>query len=176
MRTMPNFLASSGPVDIVASGTVIGFEKNPIEIVFDTFVAPLDLTSAKQVPPVLPGLQVPQIPPSGGRFKLIFRFVDEEVSPNQAVPPHRIQTRREEGELTLGITFFNFKDPIGTGSIKPIQFGFSRGRNLYLHYRISALAVGDKTMHFTIFQSRTQDAKERPATEPPKEPQKETNA
>jgi hypothetical protein len=166
---MPGFLASSGPVDLLASGTIIAFQDNPIEIVFETLASPLTLTSGTipepsvvfepqvvTVPNVVERKNIPE--KSGEWFKLIFRFIDEApTAPDQTLRPPRIETKREEGALVLGITLFNFASPLGSGSTKPVQFGYSRERNLYLHYRVFTLAGGDKTLQFAVFQSRDRD-------------------
>ena len=166
---MSGFQARSGPSDVVASGTITAFENNPIEILFDALALPLDMTSANQPQTPLPGIELP-IP---GRFKVIFQFVDEApaAGANQALATRMESKRKGDEELTLSITFFNFTSTLGTGSSKPIHFAFAAGRNLYLHYRVFGLAGGDKTLQFTIFQSRAADHEsgERRGAEPDKE-------
>ena len=99
-------------------------------------------------------LSFPFLSPPG--FKLIFRFVDETQQPGAPPPVSRLEAR-SVGELTLEITLFNFNSPLGTGSDKPVNFGFSAGRRLYLHYRVYSLAGGDKTLQFTIYQRKEPD-------------------
>lgn len=111
----------SGNADIIASGTVISFEGNPIEIEFGK----------------------PE-----NRLKLINIFQDEKGKDDLSVEAINID------DNTLKITFFNFKNPLGSGNTKPLPFGTYEGRQMYINYRISDLNPDkntDKTLYYTIY-------------------------
>ena len=121
---MDNIKMKSGSADILATGTVIAFSGNPIEIEFGV---------------------------GDDRLKIIFVFKDEEGKDSKDL--------RTEGksldDSTLQITFFNFSNPLGSGSSKPIDFGALNNRRLYINYRIYELREGDKTLHYTIYLGET---------------------
>jgi len=111
----------SGNADIIASGTVMSFEGNPIEIEFGE---------------------------PKNRLKLINVFQDEKGKGDLRVEAINID------DNTLKITFFNFKNPHGSGNTKPLSFGTYEGRRLYINYRIFDLNPNeniDKTLHYTIY-------------------------
>lgn len=118
---MSDFRAASGPTEVLATGTVIAFEGNPITI---------------------------QVGPVTGPLKLVFQFTDE------AGRDEPRQEGKSPDPTTLEVTLFNFKNPLGSGTIKPIPIGTLAGRQLYMHYRIYALGASDKMLHFTIFRER----------------------
>lgn len=115
---MDETVIRSGPAEVIASGSVIAFAENPIEITYG---------------------------PSGQRLKLVITFHDEEGEKEQRV----------EGGLTdpktLKLKLFNFKNPLGSGSVRPIPFGVLNGRQLYFHYRAYDLGGSDKTIQYTIY-------------------------
>jgi hypothetical protein len=154
---MPDFKASSGPCDVVASGTVIAFQGNPIEVTFDALVEPLNLTPDPPSSPQFEQRPVTFPAMRGARFKLNFQFTDEPTPGEGPVPTARIHIGGVPDQLTINFTMFNFTSPLGSGNTKPIPFGYAGDRTLYLQYRVFALRDGDKTLHFTIFQSRMVD-------------------
>ena len=143
---MSGFKASSGPVDIVASGTIIAFQGNPIEVMFEPLRAPL---SGNQ------GLQDTFPPLPQPCFKLTIRFVDEPAVAAGPQPAPRLEAKAA-GPLTLEVTLFNCTNPLGIGS-DPIVLGHADGRKLYLQWRVYTLTAADKTLYFTIYQERERD-------------------
>ena len=157
---MVAFQASSGSFDVVAYGTVIAFQGNPIEILFDALPEPLDLTPDVPTSTQREQNQRPLSFPTtrGPRFKLIFRFTDEPTLAGSPAPASRILTERVPGQLVMNITLFNFTSALGSGNTKPIGFGYAGDRTLHLQYRVFGLGGGaDKTLQFTVFQSRERD-------------------
>jgi hypothetical protein len=58
---------------------------------------------------------------------------------------------------TLSITFFNFNNPLGSGSSEPLNIGSYKNKSLYLSYRIYSLSENsDKTLHYTIYLTEEQ--------------------
>jgi len=155
---MPESLISSGPVDIVTSGTVIAFKGSAIEIAFNAFQTPLNLTPSSTPP-------LNFSPPATAGFKVIFRFVDEPNVTGTPLSP-TVEAKTVE-PLILELTLKNFTSPLGGGNIAPIRIGHAFNRNLYVSYRVYELQGGDKSLIFTIYQSRAQE----PATPPTAIPQ-----
>jgi len=119
---MPDFQARSGPASVLASGTIIAYEKNPIEI---SFGAPA--------------------------FTLIFNFIDEVPKEPSVALASRVTAKVHE-PLKVEFTFFNFVSPLGTGNGPALPFGvLPDGLLVYLNYRVYSLAGGDKTIHFTVY-------------------------
>ena len=108
----------------------------------------------------------------GARFKLNFQFTDEPTPQGGPAPASRIGVDGVPDQLSIKFTLFNFTNPLGTGNAKPIPFAFAGDRTLYLQYRVFAVSGGDKTLQFTIFQSRTVD---RPKVEASPTPEKRAN-
>ena len=157
---MPDYQAASGPVDVVASGIVTSFRGSPIEIVFSPLTAPLALASSGGELP--PDQNQPQ---KKGRLKVIFSFVDEHVSDPAQPPSPRADAALDEHEpLAVRLSLFNFNNPLGSGSERPLQFAHAYGRTLYLQYRVFQAGV-EKTLQFTIYQSQSSDQQvsDRPA-------------
>ncbi len=103
---MSGFKASSGPVDIVASGTIIAFQGNPIEVMFEPLPAPLNGELG------VPRGSLPPLPQPC--FKLTFRFVDEPAGAANPQPRSRLEAKAF-GQLTLEVTLFNCTNPLGMG-------------------------------------------------------------
>jgi hypothetical protein len=158
---MSGFKASSGPVDIVASGTIIAFQGNPIEVMFELLPAPLNgnLAFHESLPP----LPLPC-------FKLIFRFIDEPAGAANPQPRSRLEAKAF-GQLTLEVTLFNCTNPLGMGNDHPVLLGHADGRKLFLQWRVYTLTASDKTLYFTIYQERERDPEvlKRPTAESNKE-------
>lgn len=114
---MENIVIESGPVVVIASGTVITFKNNPIELTLG----------------------------GHGRFKMIMIFNDEESEEDSRVEPRVI------GPSTIEVTFFNCKDPLGSGNSKPVHLGTIGGRTIYMNYRIYSYFDSDKTVHYTFY-------------------------
>src|ERR1019366_6519791 len=84
---------TSGPNEVLASGIVISFERNPIVLEIEN-------------------------------LKFNFEFVDEEGKEEPIVKFDA------PSEYELKITFSNFKNPLGTGNIKPLAIGKIHKRQL----------------------------------------------
>lgn len=111
----------SGPAEVIASGTVIAFDNQPIEI---TVTLP-DYT-----------------------FIWLLNFIDEDGKDELRTDNRVID------ENTLEMTFYNFKNPLGSGSISPLKIGTYNNKSLFIHYRIYDLNTSDKTIHYTIFLNK----------------------
>lgn len=109
----------SGTAEIIASGSVIAFNGNPIEISYG---------------------------PSIERLTLVFAFQDDGQQDT------RIDATKPNPN-TLHFNLYNFRNPLGSGTSKPVPIGTLAGRKLYLHYRIYDIGNSDKTIHYTIFLS-----------------------
>lgn len=119
---MPDFQARSGPASVLASGTVIAYEQNPIEISFGSPV-----------------------------FTLIFNFFDEAPKEPSLALASRI-TAKVHDPLKVEFTFFNFANPLGIGNGPALPIGvLPDGLLVYLNYRVYSLAGGAKTIHFTVY-------------------------
>ncbi|KGK98847.1 hypothetical protein LI82_06005 [Methanococcoides methylutens] len=117
---MQSIAIESGPVRVISSGTVISFDKNPIEITMG----------------------------GSGRCKVIMIFHDEEGEGKSFVRPRVI------GSRTIELTFVNFKDPLGSGNVKPIHFATIGGLTIFMNYRIYSYLDSDKTVHYTFYCSQ----------------------
>jgi hypothetical protein len=125
---MADFQARSGPASILASGMVIAYQKNPIEITFGS-------------------------PP----FTLIFNFVDERQTSPVAPLASRVSARVRD-PIRVELTFYNFSNPLGTGNGPPLPIGVLNDLPIFLSYRIYPLAGGDKTIQFTLYALQPPEA------------------
>src|SRR5262249_59634932 len=123
---MMPFDASSGPADILLSGTVIAFDGNPIAL-------HLPMAPVKEEKP---------------RSTLIFRFETDKSAEGLRTSAKAVDDR------TFEITLTNFDNPLGSGTSKPLHVGEFDGRPMFLQYRVYDLAGGDKTLHFTLYVER----------------------
>jgi hypothetical protein len=164
---MPDSRISSGPVDVLASGTIISFKGNPIEVAIRALPVPLDLTPI----PFAPQLPLGVVPATETvvQFKFIFRFQDDPKVPDIPIPPATIEAKTIE-PLTLEVTLKNFVSPLGGGNIEPLRVGKAFNRPLYLSYRVYYLQGGDKTLTYAVYQDRSQEqpAPQQEAKETPK--------
>lgn len=109
----------SGSAEIIASGSVIAFNGNPIEISYG---------------------------PSIERLTLIFAFKDDG----------QLETRidaTKPNPNALQFNLYNFRNPLGSGTSRPVPIGTLAGQKLYLHYRVYDIGNSDKTIHYTIYLS-----------------------
>ncbi len=79
-------------------------------------------------------------------IKVIFEFKDEEGKDKPRIEVNAIDS------LTLKITLFDFKNPLGAGNVKPTSIGTIQGRRLYVQFRVYALPNADKTLHYTLYK------------------------
>lgn len=80
-------------------------------------------------------------------LKLVFAFKDEEGREDLKV----------EGSVhdpvTLKLTLYNFKNPLGSGTTDPMPIGTLGGRRLYIHYRVYQLTgSSDKMLVYSIYR------------------------
>ena len=128
---MPDYRAKSGPADVVASGTVICFDRNPITVEFG--YGPLG-------------------PTLGPSLSLTFKFVDE---PGQTSLQARVQAQ-VHGPTTLELTLFNYTNPIGVGTPGPLHFWNVPGAQLFINFRVFSLEAADKTLQFSIYKVKAE--------------------
>lgn len=116
----------SGPkIVVIASGTVIAYRGNPIEIVYGI---------------------------SDKRLGLTFKFIDEDGVTQTRIESNIQQGRTEEAVFNyLQFTLFNFKDQMGSGTREPIEIGNLNGHRVFLHFRVQHLMDSDKTFHYSLF-------------------------
>ncbi len=81
-------------------------------------------------------------------LQIIFEFKDEEGKEDLRIEANAIDPK------TLKVTLINFKNPLGSGSTKPVAIGSLDGRRLYVHYRVYSLSdTADKILHFNIYKA-----------------------
>jgi hypothetical protein len=85
------------------------------------------------------------------KLHLILRFKDVPGEEKQRISGKIIDRR------TLEVTFFNFKNPLGSGSTRAIPIGKVGDNEVYIQYRIHALGESDKTLHYTIYRAPKKD-------------------
>jgi hypothetical protein len=159
---MPDCRISSGPVDVIASGTVIAFKGHPIEIAFRPLYVPLDLTPSVPPTPAAELLPFPSRVAAG--FKFVFKFQDD-LPTNPPMTP--TLDAKVIGTFTIEVTLKNFVSPLGSGSIDPIHVAAAFNRKIFLSYRVQVLQGGDKSFTYTFYQNRTA---EQPVVSPAKPP------
>ncbi|MGG2053087.1 DUF6864 domain-containing function [Lysinibacillus pakistanensis] len=82
-------------------------------------------------------------------MKLIMDFKDKNGNSNELNAESDIIN-----ETTLKLTFYNYNNPLGTGSTKPIHIATYQGKPLYVNYRIHSLNDSmNKTIHYTFYLS-----------------------
>jgi len=115
----------AGPaIVVIASGTVIAYQGNPIEMVYGI---------------------------SDKQLRLVFRFIDE-VGVMQSRVESTISKETPETQIQmLEFKLFNFKSQIGGGSREPIEIGKLNGQRVFLHFRVQHLIDSDKTLHYSLF-------------------------
>jgi hypothetical protein len=113
---------SSGPAEVIDSGTVISFDGNPIKLSYK------DLDIA-----------------------IIFEFKTDEEDKGTHVSGNYMEgTVSEPGILKL--TLHNFDDRFGAGTVKPMPIGKYEGRRLYIQLRVYTLIGSpDKTLEYTLY-------------------------
>lgn len=121
---MTSTTITSKNVKFISSGTIIQFNKKPIDFHFDL--------SESDIP-----------------FKITFDFKNNLENPNE----QKIVSDITDDD-SLRVTFINFNNALGTGNTKPTKLGVIDDLNLYLNYRIYALdSNSDKTIHYTFYLS-----------------------
>jgi hypothetical protein len=117
---------TSGPADVIASGTIISFEGNPVKIKFG---------------------------PADGRLTIIFSFENKKDQNGESNPYMNVKSLDSK---TAEFKLFNFNNSLGNGTINPLPIGTLWDKKLYLHFYVYAQGgARDKIIHYTLFQSGT---------------------
>ncbi|MGE6376588.1 DUF6864 domain-containing function [Peribacillus muralis] len=94
--------------------------------------------------PIEMNLDLPDFP-----LTLELDFANQENSTAQSI---NAQTK---GESTLSLMFYNFNNPLGSGSGKPVQLGTYQNKFIYLNFRVFSISnTSDKTLHYTIYLTK----------------------
>ena len=121
---MDVFKIYSGPkIVVIASGTVIAYRGNPIQIVYGD--------AEKQV-------------------RLTFQFIDQE-GVSQSRIESNLHLIKETQVQMLEFKLFDFKDQLGSGTKEPVEIGTLNGHKVFLHFRIQHMPGSDKTFHYSLF-------------------------
>lgn len=83
--------------------------------------------------------------PPEERLTIVLDFIDIEDETESAIRAHLSEP------YILELTLLNFKNPVGSGTSKPLPAGTLSGRNLYIHLRVYELLNSDKTIHYCIY-------------------------
>lgn len=78
-------------------------------------------------------------------LRLIFNFHDDGSGPEGRVEVKIL------AETHVELNLYNFTNPLGDGTKRPIEIGQLNGRPLSLHFRVYHLPDADKTLQFSIF-------------------------
>ncbi|MFS0689404.1 DUF6864 domain-containing function [Sporosarcina sp. 179-K 8C2 HS] len=55
---------------------------------------------------------------------------------------------------TLSLILYNYNNPLGTGSTRPLKIADYQGKHIYLNYRIYSLSdTSDKTVQYSFYLS-----------------------
>ena len=68
---------------------------------------------------------------------------------DSAIKGQSLSTEVVNDELQL--ILFNFDNPIGTGTTKPMNFAQYGKKTLYLHFRVTSLSDSDRTLYYSIY-------------------------
>lgn len=113
---------SSGPAEVIDSGTVISFAGNPIKLSYK------DLDIA-----------------------IVFEFTTDEENKSAHVSGSYVEGDVTEPGI-LKLTLHNFDDRFGAGTVKPMPIGKYEGRRLYIQLRVyTLLGSPDKTLEYTLY-------------------------
>lgn len=124
-------LIRTGMADVIASGTVIAFDRHSISV---------SIVLAEHSYDYPPGPD-----DRAGRLAINFLFQED---PKPAAP--RIEFGPENSR-EVSLILFNFDDPAGTGNDQPIRLGTVGSKSLYLSFRIYSIQSSPKTLHYTVY-------------------------
>lgn len=81
------------------------------------------------------------------RFHIKFEFIKDESTKN-----HRLQAKSSSEEIVFLLT--NFAKPLGTGTIKPINFAseINTGKKLYINFYVYSVGEANPTLQYTIYR------------------------
>ncbi|WP_295631795.1 DUF6864 domain-containing function [uncultured Intestinimonas sp.] len=81
------------------------------------------------------------------RFHIKFEFIKDE-----STEKHRLQAKSGSEEIVFLLT--NFAKPLGTGTIKPINFGTetNTGKKLYINFYVYSVGEANPTLQYTIYK------------------------
>jgi len=79
-------------------------------------------------------------------FKLTFCFLTDKSSTD-----HRMEAESpNNNEVIVKLT--NFNNPLGTGTIRPVNFASSNGKKLYVNFYVYVVGESSSTLHYTIYK------------------------
>ena len=122
---------SSGPAEVIDSGSVISFAGNSIKLSYK------DLN-----------------------ISIVFEFKTDEENKSTRVSGSYVEGSVIEPG-TLNLTLHNFDDRFGAGTVKPMAIGKYEGRKLYIQLRVyTLLGSPDKTLEYTLYSGEEVDESE----------------
>ncbi len=80
-------------------------------------------------------------------FHIKFEFIKDESTKD-----HHLQAKSDAEQITFLLT--NFENPLGTGTIKPINFGSetNTGKKLYINFYVCSVGEANPTLQYTIYR------------------------
>ena len=84
---------------------------------------------------------------NNARFHIKFEFIKDE-----STEEHRLQAKYDSEEIVFLLT--NFAKPLGTGTIKPINFATetNTGKKLYINFYVYSVGKANPTLQYTIYR------------------------
>lgn len=80
------------------------------------------------------------------KFHITFQFQKDETSKE-----HRLSAISQESGVILILT--NFTNPLGTGTVKPINFATdTEGKELFINFYVYVVGDSNPTLHYTIYR------------------------
>ena len=83
--------------------------------------------------------------PTGTSYHIIFEFIKDETTKE-----HNLSAKTQPNGVVFLLT--NFAKPLGTGTIKPINFATQgTGANLYINFYVYSVGDANPTLQYTIY-------------------------
>ena len=124
---------SSGPAEVIDSGSVISFDGNPIKLVYKEL-----------------------------NIAIVFEFKTDEENKSTHISGDYLEGNVTEPG-TLMLTLHNFDDRFGAGTVKPMAIGKYEGRKLYIQLRVYTLIGSpDKTLEYTLYLGEEVEGSDHP--------------
>lgn len=79
------------------------------------------------------------------KYHIIFEFIEDE-----STKEHSLSAISQPDGVKFILT--NFANPLGTGTIKPINFAEQSGKNLYINFYVYSVGKSNPTLHYTIYR------------------------
>jgi prepilin-type N-terminal cleavage/methylation domain-containing protein len=84
--------------------------------------------------------------PTGTSYHIIFEFIKDETTKE-----HNLSAKTQPNGVVFLLT--NFAKPLGTGTIKPINFATQgTGANLYINFYVYSVGDANPTLQYTIYR------------------------